>query len=65
MKRVCAWCGKYLDEVRTGDLVEIVSHGICPYCKERMLADLNDLPVVEPTNRTPPPSAEIDEECST
>jgi phage FluMu protein Com len=38
MKLVCAWCNKVL---RDGDS-RIVSHGICPVCKEEVIAEMNE-----------------------
>lgn len=60
----CAWCQADLGprpRLATG----VVSHGCCAKCKEQLFADVAALPIVEPTNRIPPPSSAIDEECST
>jgi hypothetical protein len=39
MKRICAWCGKYLGE-KPG-LDRVVTHGICDECAKEMNANLN------------------------
>ncbi len=37
MKRICAWCGKSLDEMDPPDLGK-VTHGLCPQCRKSVFA---------------------------
>ena len=37
MKVICAWCNKHL---RGPEDAELISHGICPECKEKELKNL-------------------------
>jgi hypothetical protein len=45
IKRVCAWCGRYLGSKECQDpshqpLEELVSHSICPECLKIALAEI-------------------------
>ena len=49
VKRKCAWCGRYLGTVecqcpsrQTNE--EPVTHGICPECLEKALAEIDSVP---------------------
>ena len=37
MRRVCAWCGRSLDDIPEQAGRE-VTHGLCPACRERFFA---------------------------
>jgi hypothetical protein len=45
MKKVCAWCGKILEQGSCKDAE--ITHGICPACQAAVLASLGDLPAVK------------------
>jgi hypothetical protein len=40
VRKVCAWCGKLLEDAPAG---APVSHGICPDCFAKQLADIHSL----------------------
>jgi DNA-directed RNA polymerase subunit RPC12/RpoP len=37
MKRVCAWCGRELDQSECREDMQ-VTHGVCPICRRRFFA---------------------------
>jgi phage FluMu protein Com len=37
MKRICAWCKKYLGENEGSS--DMITHGICPKCQAMMKAE--------------------------
>lgn len=42
MRRICAWCGKDLGDTPVPpapDCPSDVSHGICPECRDQLVAD--------------------------
>ena len=48
MKRICAWCNKYMG----GDPKStIITHGICEDCAEKMLEEGEELEEEENTNK--------------
>jgi hypothetical protein len=53
MRRVCAWCSKFLGLVPPLD-ADIITHGMCPDCQAKVLADLL---LAEP----PPPPERADD----
>ena len=53
MKRICAWCGKSLNEVESPDAPQI-THGLCEGCRKSVFAskssnEANDLATKGPT----------------
>ncbi len=48
---ICAWCGEYLGENGAKN-EEVVTHGICPECRSRTLAE-NDQTVLAPPSDQP------------
>jgi DNA-directed RNA polymerase subunit RPC12/RpoP len=41
MKRMCAWCGRELDQVERRDN-QPLTHGLCPECRRRFFAVAKD-----------------------
>ena len=55
IKRVCAWCSRYLgskecESLPQQSIEELVSHSICPECFEKALADIQSITAV--TNKS-------------
>jgi hypothetical protein len=48
MKRICAWCGRELDQVERREN-QPLTHGLCPECRRRFFAGAKDQngPLVE------------------
>jgi DNA-directed RNA polymerase subunit RPC12/RpoP len=50
MKRVCAWCGRELDQSERRENMQ-VTHGVCPICRRRFftkaLAKETDSPPIQ------------------
>jgi NMD protein affecting ribosome stability and mRNA decay len=48
MKRMCAWCGRELDQVERCEN-QPLTHGLCPECRRRYfaVAEDRDAPAVE------------------
>ena len=42
VRLVCAWCGIRMSAASPVHMIEVVSHGICFGCRERILADFED-----------------------
>lgn len=40
MKRICVFCGKEFEDVRTTSSEYNSKYGVCPICREKMLKDI-------------------------
>ena len=47
VKRICAYCGKYLgskEVANTANPKLNITHGICPECFQKIMCDLEEVP---------------------